>query len=329
MRVMVTGASGFVGGAIARELLAQGATVHAFVRDRADAPVGTTAFEGDVGDPNALAEAARGCEAVVHAAGRHDDHASLQALGTLHVAGTENVVRAARHVGVRRLVHVSSADATLHRGPRVGWNEDRALTHAPLGVVGRTKLEAEELVVGAGGDGKLEIVVLRPGRVWGAGDTSRLPKLVAEARRGGIALFGSGANLIATTHVDNLAHAARLATTADAHGTVAYVVDAELNLASEFFGALSTALDLPAPKASALGLRGHLALAWTKKHVPPPEMIRRGQSSSFDPRRARDQLGYEPQVSFSDGMRDLATWAKEVGGPEALVSNERRALRRR
>lgn len=327
MRVLVTGATGFVGGAIAKRLLAEGATVHAFARDpeRARGLGDAKVFEGDLGDPNALARAAEGCDVVVHAAGRHDDHATLEELGWLHVAGTENVVNAARHVGVRRLVHVSSSDATLHRGPRVAWNEDRTLTHPPLGVVGRTKLEAEELVVGAGGDDRrLEVLVLRPGRVWGAGDTSRLPSLVAEGLSGGIALYGPGTNLVATTHVENLAHAAVLATRAEATGAIVYVLDAELNLANEFFGALSTALGLPSPRTSSLGVRGQLALAWTKRGVAVPEILRRAQSASFDPRRARDLLDYEPQVTFADGMRSLADWAERMGGASAVVSANRR-----
>lgn len=323
VRVLVTGATGFIGRAIVETLLGRGHEVNAAVRARDSAAAralaerGASLFEAELGDPSALAAAAAECEVVVHAAGRHDDRASHEALGWLHVAGTENLLRAARHVGVRRVVAIGSSDVTLHRGSRVGWSEDRTLMKPPVGVVGRTKLEAEELIIGAGAD--LEVVVLRPGRVWGPGDTTWLPALAREGLAGGVRLFGPGTSLVPTTYVGNLAQSVALALDAPgATGMAIYVVDAELNLASELFGALSTLLGVPAPRTSALGSR--LALPWTRRDVPLAEVLRRAHSASFTTTRAHEHLGFAPPVSLAEGLAALSNWVEAQGGAKGLGS---------
>lgn len=306
-------------------LLGRGHEVRATVRSlgagaaRGLADRGASLFEATLGDPSALAEAAMECEVVVHAAGRHDDLASHEALGWLHVAGTENVLRAARHVGVRRVVAIGSSDVTLHRGARVGWSEDRTLMKPPVGVVGRTKLEAEELVIGAGA--ALEVVVLRPGRVWGPGDASWLPALAREGLEGGIRLFGPGTNLVPTTYVDNLAEAVALALDAPgAAGMPIYVVDAELNLASDFFGGLSAALALPPPRTSAVGSVSLLpGMGALRGGVPLAEVLRRARSASFTTGRAHQHLGFSPPVSLEEGLAKLAAWVDARGGARSLA----------
>jgi nucleoside-diphosphate-sugar epimerase len=127
MQALVTGASGFVGSALCRALVREGHQVRGLTRfpELAEGRVGesVTLVRGSVGHPRQVAEAARGCELVFHAAGIASLHAPARVLRWVHVAGTENVLRAARHAKVKRVVHISCADVSLSAEDRMHWDE--------------------------------------------------------------------------------------------------------------------------------------------------------------------------------------------------------------
>lgn len=310
VRVLVTGGSGFIGSWVARAFADAGHETRIMRRDDSHAlpaalkGVSVETHLADLGDPEAIAKAAEECTHVVHAAGRrHGTHAEL---GWANVAGTENVLNAASHAGVRRVVAISCADVTMTKRIRVNWNEDRVLTGRPLGSHAFTMNQAEERVIGAG-KAEFETVVLRPALVWGAGD-SRIDEWLDEGRGKGLPLYGRGESFVATTHVENLAHCALLAATAeDAAGSVFHVVDDELNLARDYFEDLSRALDLPDPRKSWLPFAAHFALASEHARV---ELVRRCRSHSFDQQRAIQTLGYTPKVSLTEGMARLSAWQR-------------------
>lgn len=332
VNVLVTGATGFVGAAIAKRLLAEGDSVHVLARDpkRAAslAAAGARVFAGTIADPNDVAAAARGCKLVVHAAAVASHRAGPAALRWTNVAGTENVLTAARHVGVARVVYVSCADVTLADEDRFGWNEDRLPQGALLDEHARTKRLAEDLALAAPG---LEVCALRPPMLWGDGDTTMLPALCAEAlAHDGAALYGDGRNVLATLHIDNLVDAVLAALEAgDVGGRAYYVSDSEFLDAGEVFGMLSKACGLPPPRPSGLPLSVNLALAWARERVRADgpwrtDVVRRARPTQFDVSRASHDLAWKARVSVEDGMNSLAAWVTAAGGPKAIASRLRK-----
>lgn len=315
MRCLVTGATGFLGGAILRGLQAAGHEVVAFVRESSDSRAlkDVERVVGDLADPNRLAEAASGCDLMVHAAGIADPTTDRETLGWAHVAGTENAINAAKKAGCQRLIHISCADVTLYDGPRSFWDEDQSPAR-PFGAHAQTKLYAEELVRVSGNQG-FRTIVLRPALVWGPGDTTHFPGWQAEAMNGGVRLVGRGKKLLATTYTGNLVAAVLRAIEADVPtGSVYYIVDTELSLARDFFTELCETLGWEAPRN---GGPSWWAMALCRLHLSPlhaTQVIRRGQTSAFDMTKAKKELGYEPVVTREQGMVELGAWARQMQG---------------
>jgi len=300
---------------VLRTLGAEGHEVVAYVREGSDSRAlqHVECIVGDLGEPNRLAAAASGCDALVHAAGVADPAADEDLLGWANVAGTENALNAAKQAGCRRMVHISCADVTLYDGPRSFWNEDQAPTR-PFGELARTKLHAEELVRVSGKKG-FWTCALRPALVWGPRDTTHLPRWRTEASSGGIHLVGGGKKLMATTFVDNLAHAVSLALkTKVTTGNVYYVLDTELSLCRDFFTELSEALRWPPPRAAGPYRWAFVCARAGLSSLHPTDVIIRGRTSSFDMSRAKQDLGYEPRVTRDQAMADLAAWYRQTQG---------------
>lgn len=333
MKVLVLGASGFIGGAVARRLVERGDEVTLLARDpdkawsgKASSSTGSSGAaiaRGDLGDPHAIAKAAEGADAVVHAAGIVSTRAAPRALRWTHVAGTENVVNACRHAGVGRLVYVGCSDATLTSADRVHWDEGRHLPQ-PFGERAKTLALAEEIALSA----ELEAIALRPAWVWGPGDTSRLPSLCREAlTEGGVHLCGDGETFLATVYIDNLVDVVVRALEATGAGAQAYyVADPEVLHVREVFRLWSEAAGLPAPKRG-----GPRWLAWPLTALrgrgpgglTPDEVILRTRSTLFDVNAAIGKLGFEPKVTMEAGLRSLAAWVEAQGGAQAVAALER------
>lgn len=331
MSILVTGATGFVGGAVAQALLDAGESVHLLVRPEADSAhwrdAGAEIFAGSIADPEEVHRAAIGCECIVHCAGLGNPRSSMKALGWVNVAGTENVLNAVSHAGCGRMIHLSCANVTLYNGDRVTWTAKDQPPHEPIGAHAKTKLLGEAIVLSH--LGKMDTAAIRPPLVWGAGDYSRLPQLCREMLDGGVRLVGSGDTLMATIHIQNLTRAVLGAIdAADVRGHAFYVNDPEMHTSADFFGQLSAALGGTAPRR---GLSFGLAFAAAKLRarfgsggLGPEDVLERGRSSYFDHQAAVEAIGYAPEARSADGMATLAAWVQSEGGVEAIALRARR-----
>ncbi len=171
VKVLVTGATGKVGNAVARALAERGDEVRALVRDQARArsllPPGVETVQGDVTDPASVASAVAGCELVFNAMGIPEQWLADQSLfDRVNAQGTQTVARAAREAGVRRLVHTSTEDV-FHADRGARFDESQVADYPKGTVYERSKQRAEQLALEAR-DG-LEVVIVNPSGVYGPG----------------------------------------------------------------------------------------------------------------------------------------------------------------
>src|SRR5690242_10671725 len=202
----VTGGSGFVGSALIRRLAGDGWTVRALARSGSAAAAVTEAgaepVRGDLRDGASMTQGMQGAEVCFHSAAMLGDSGSMDAFRRVNVGGTRTVIDSCRVAGVPRLVHVGTEAALMHGQPLIAVDERYPLALSSPSPYPATKAAAEAEVIGANGSG-LETVVVRPRFIWGAGDTTLLPRLVAMARAGRLKWIGGGRQLTATTHVLN------------------------------------------------------------------------------------------------------------------------------
>lgn len=311
-RVLVTGASGFLGGHVVRMLDARGIAVCAQGRDTArlafDAGVDVCVTALD--DVTALTAAARGCDAIVHAAALSAPWGARQDFVDANVTGTANVITAARTAGVRRLVHISTP-AVLFDGRDQHLLDDAAPYAAHHGShYARTKHAAEELVRAA--TPYLETVMLRPKAIYGAGDRALVPRLLQAARRGALPQIGDGTNAVDVTHVDDVVHAIECAlVTSRGVGQTFLVTGGEHVQLWGMIRALLAGVGLPAPGRT-VPLSVVMVAATAMEAVSmithrEPTLTRYSaqilaRTQTYDISRARDLLGYSPRVSSADGL---------------------------
>jgi dihydroflavonol-4-reductase len=325
MRALVTGATGFVGAAVARALLAEGWQVRALVRGGSDRRnVATLAVEqivGDLTDAASLERAIDGCEAAFHVAADYRLWAPQpQELYRTNVDGTGNLLDAARRAGVRRVVYTSSvATVGIPADGRPG-NEDTAVSLAAMiGHYKRSKFLAEERAREAAARG-VPVVIVNPSTPIGPGDVKPTPtgQIVIDAARGRTpAYVDTGLNVV---HVDDVA-AGHLLAFHRGHIGERYILGGEdmtlrqiLTLIAQLVGRAPPRIRLPhgavLPVAYVAELYARLTGRPTRVTVEGVRMARKRMFFSSD--KAVRELGYRwrpPSQAFSDALR----WFREQG----------------
>jgi nucleoside-diphosphate-sugar epimerase len=329
VKVLVTGASSMIGGAVVARLIARRDQVTTLHRHRSDWQLdGASVSEilGSVTDRAAVARACAGQDAVVHLAAKVGVTGQWSDYESINVEGTRLLIDEARRSGAGRFVHVSSPSVAHAGRALVGATADPADPSATRGHYATSKALAEQLALDAT-SAMMPIVAIRPHLVWGPGDTQLVGRIIERARQGRLALVGSGAALIDTTYVDNAADALIAALDrAGALGGQAYVVSN---------GEPRTVYELVTRMVEAAGL------AWSPRHVPAPLAKRAGsvvervwsrtgrlddppmtsflaeQLSTahwFDQRQTQAALDWRPAVTVAEGFDRLAAWFHQAGG---------------
>ena len=323
MRVLVTGASGFLGRATAAAVRDAGHEVRTFQR-RPSGVSGVSDVLGTMTDGAAVARAVADTDAVVHLAAKVSLAGDPADFARVNVDGTRTLVDAARAAGVARFVFVSSPSVAHTGSSLVGAGAGPAEPDRARGDYARTKAAAELVALGADAPG-FAVVAVRPHLVWGPGDTQLVGRIVDRARKGRLPLLDSGAALIDTLYVDNAASAmvAALVHAADdgVHGNAYVVTNGEPRPVGDLLAGICTASGVPAPRvhvpAGVARVAGSVVEAvWRVRpgeDEPPMTRFLAEQLSTahwFDQRRTRQDLQWAPAMSIDEGLARLAAAAR-------------------
>lgn len=322
-RVLVTGASGFIGSHVARQLHASGHDVLANGRDAARltrlSALGIRTQSGDLATAD-LPALINGAEMIVHCAALSSPWGGREAFLAANVHVTERLLAASLQTGVQRFVHFSSPSIYFRLEDQFNTPEAFEPPEHWINAYAESKWLGEQSVRKAV-DAGLPALILRPRAVFGEGDRAIFPRLLALAERGWFPRIGDGQACIDVTYVANVAAAVEACMQAEApvDGRAFNVTNGEPMPVSALLGQLFAALDLnvrmiPLPRKLAIAL-GTLSekIANLLPGQPEPRLSRYGVgvlgfSQTLDISAARRQLGYLPSVSVAEGIQRFAQW---------------------
>jgi dihydroflavonol-4-reductase len=324
MSVALTGASGYTGGRLLEALRRRGEEVRALVRPRSVSEAlrasGATLVEGDLSDPGALARLVEGAHAVVHVAAvyrtaGHPDSYYRE----VNVGGTARLLEAAVAAGVRRFVHTSTVGVHGHvESPPA----DETAPIAPGDIYQATKAEAEALALAFHRTRGLGVAVVRPGAIYGPGET-RLLKLFRAIARGRYAIVGDGRSFYHPVYIDDLVQGFLLALDRDEAVGESFLICGPDYVTQRDLAALvarhtgGRVLPFHVP-ARPLQWAGDLVEAVCVPFGIDPPLHRRRvdfwtKSRAFSIEKARRMLGYAPKVPLEEGIARTAEWYREHG----------------
>ena len=325
--VLVTGGTGFVGGAVAQRLRSESCAVRALVRRNSDTTALTAAGcelrYGDITDAASVREAMEGVDAAVHCAAFASDWGPRETFVQVNVEGSRHIFDAALESGVKRLVHISTTDVFGI------YTDGRVIDDSfPLKGTGfpysDTKAEADRMALAYAQERGLPVVVIRPTWIYGPGDRTFLPELVDAMRKHEMVFFGSPRNTIPLCYIDNLVDAVLLTLTRDEAVGQGYIVgDGAVVTWQELTDLLADKLDLPRvkqtiplPLAKTVAV-GAETVAKIEKSTKRPALTRYeleigGRDMHYSNSKICRELGFSPRVLPEEGLARTIEWLKSV-----------------
>ncbi|HEY0391991.1 MAG TPA: NAD-dependent epimerase/dehydratase family protein [Solirubrobacterales bacterium] len=317
----VTGGSGFIGGKLVQRLVSEGRRVRALARSGGAAErvaaLGAEPVRGELGDTDSLAAGAKGARVAFHLAAHLGEWGPWVDFERGNVVGTKNVLAACQAAGVECFVHCGTEAALMAGEPLVHVDETAPLRPDSRAPYPATKARAEQAVREASRD-KFATVVVRPRFVWGKGDTTLLPEMVATVEAGRFAWVGGGRNVTDTTHVDNVVEGLILAAEKGRPGEAYFVTDGEPVVFREFVTKLLQTQGVEPPDRSlpawtAAPMARVCEAAWKVlplRGEPPMTSFRAWlltQECTIEISKAREEIGYSPIVTHEQGLAELSS----------------------
>ncbi|MCX6399789.1 MAG: NAD-dependent epimerase/dehydratase family protein [Propionibacteriales bacterium] len=318
MKVFITGGCGFIGRTLADHLRGQGIATSGMDRgpdpDR-DVVAGDTSQAGD------WQAHAQGADVVVHTAALVTNTATHDEAWQVNVLGTRRVLDAAIAGGARRFVHISSVRAFGDLGWPDMVTEDHPVRNDGGSYVD-SKIASEQVVLQAHAAGEIEVVVVRPGDVYGPGSRPWTIQPVEMIRSGAFVLPAMGRGIFSPVYVDDLVAGLQLAADHPGAAGQVFTIGGGVGVTcAEFFGHYHRMLGkrgprvLPTPVAVGLGRVASLGARTVgrRTEASAETMHYFTRTGTYSIEKARRVLGYSPQVDLVEGMRRTEDWLRERG----------------
>jgi nucleoside-diphosphate-sugar epimerase len=329
VKVLVTGAAGFLGGHLVDMLLEHGDEVRAMVRpvenaSRLRSLVGVEVAQGDLTDRDSLKRAVRGVRCVYNVAAKTGPWGLEKDYTAVNVWGVADLMTAAMDAGVPRIVHTSSITVYGHHLKGI-VTEDHPM-QAEDNPYSRTKIAGERLIADFVKERGAPVVVVRPAWIYGPRDTASFGRFVSlvESRKG--FQIGSGKNIVPVVYVRDVAQGLIKAGTASEEviGEAYTIADDRRVTQAEYLNAMADFLQVPPVSRKlpyvALYAAGRTAeMLWQamgrRKSAPPPVttygVTLLGGNQEFSIEKARHELGYQPEYDVIRGVHEGVNWYLE------------------
>lgn len=321
-KVLVTGAGGFLGGYIARDLIAQGYEVYSFSRGTYPAleKMGVVQRQGDLSNYSDVEAALTGIDAVIHTASQVGMWGRYEDFYKTNVTGTENIIKACHKWRIPKLVYTSTPSVAFGEESLCNANESVDYPDRYLSMYAETKAIAEKLVMMANG-GTLSTVAIRPHLIFGPGDMNLVPRVVEAARQGKLKIIGDGENLVDVTYVENasmvhLLALEKLTPDSPIAGKAYFLGQGPIKLwdfTNELLkrsGEAPVTKKIPFKLAYFIGLVIEMLLKLIGKFDVHPPMTRfvalqLGKSHYYDHSNIERDLGYKAKYTIEEGLDRL------------------------
>ena len=323
MKILITGAGGFLGRHLAESLLKDGHQVTNF--SRGSYPEleehGVISIKGDLNNYQEVEKALENQEAVFHVASRVGMWGKWEDFYRTNVNGTENIIKACQKNNIKKLIYTSTPSVVYGKNGLHGVDETQPYPTEYLSYYAKSKALAEKSVLQANGVAGLLTVSLRPHLIFGPRDQNLVPRLVAAAKKGKLKIVGDGQNRVDVVYVDNAvsAHKAALEKLVQASpicGQAYFIGQGPVKL-WDFVDQLLSAHKLK-PLKKRIGLKNAYRIGaametglrlFNKYDIEPPMTrfvaLQLGTNHYFNHEKAQRDLDFHPSISLEEGVKRL------------------------
>lgn len=328
MKVAITGATGFLGGALARAYINRGDDVVALVRQSSNTSVltelGVELIYGELSDENSFSSILKNVDLGIHCAALATDFGPWDDFLTTNINGTKNFFEACLKQDCPRAVYISSVAVYGNCQNHRGTDEEAPYEKLIIDNYTRSKIIADRMAFEYYQKHNLQVSIIRPGYIWGPGDRAIMPRLIQGLKDGKLAVVNNGVNLMNLSHIDNMVQGIMLAAENDAAIGKAYnLTDGSKVTTYRFMSDLIDLVGVEYKLRSFPYVPAYIAAylceiyAQIRRYKVEPLVTRYTvcvgkYDQVFDISRAIFELGYKPNITYKEGMAHLAQYVRSL-----------------